>query len=246
MKNTSSVSAFSLILPFCMAFFAASSIAQTSYEQFIVLARTEADAQRYTTAIAASEKAIAIDPAKWDAYAIRGVAQQQQHDYAAAIISFSQAIAFAPADKKAALQRLLEETVATKTVGTAAPQTPTPQPQAAAPTDFVDIDAYVFEHVSYDKNGQYNGKPVANIEVVARRLDVPQTSTTRTESNGEFRFFHLPAGQYLFEARANGKRYGPQNNGNCCGFGGGTVDLRIFTKEHSGLPAFSFALELPY
>ncbi len=83
-----------------------------AYDELIALGRTEIDGKLYADAISTSQKAITIDPARWDAYAIRGLAQEQLRDYPAAIISFSQANAFAPADRKATLQRLLEEVVA--------------------------------------------------------------------------------------------------------------------------------------
>ncbi len=216
-------------------------MAQMNYDQLLATARAETDARRYRSAVTASEKAIAMDPARWDAYAIRGVAQQQL-DYAAAIISFSQAIALAPTDKKVTLQRLLEETVAAKTAGSAVAMTPAPQPQAAAAASFVEIRGYVLDHATFGRDGEYNGKRVAGADVVARRLDVPQTFTARTESNGEFRIFHLPVGEYTFEAHANGKHYVPQVGG---GFRNGITNLRLFTKEYSGLSEFIFALELP-
>lgn len=84
--------------------------AQTAdYNSVVAQARTDLSAGHNEQALAGSQKAIGIDPSRWEAYLVAGSALENQKQFDPAIANYTKALERAPEPKKAGVRELLEQ-----------------------------------------------------------------------------------------------------------------------------------------
>jgi tetratricopeptide (TPR) repeat protein len=85
-------------------------LAQTAdYTSLVAQAKSDLSAGRNTEALAGSQKAIGIDPSRWEAYLIAGSALENQKQFDPAIDNYTKALERAPEAKKAGARSVLEQ-----------------------------------------------------------------------------------------------------------------------------------------
>ena len=80
-----------------------------SYSTLVAQAKSALSDGNNEQALAESQKAIKMDPSRWEAYLIAGGALQGQKQYKKAVDAYTKALDRAPEPKKAAVQNLLEQ-----------------------------------------------------------------------------------------------------------------------------------------
>jgi hypothetical protein len=108
-------------------------LAQTAdYNKVIAQAKAELAAGHNAEALAGGQKAIQMDPSRWEAYLIGGSALQTQKQFDAAMDNYTKALERAPEAKKAAVRDLLEQ--CKKLSAASSPSASAPATAAQSPT----------------------------------------------------------------------------------------------------------------
>jgi hypothetical protein len=110
--------------------------AQTAYDTLVKQGNAQLQAGNATSALASGQKAIAADPARWEAYTVTGGALMNLKRYDEALGQLSNALSRAPATKQAALQALIKKcALATaQTPASGLPTTTAPPPPSTSVT----------------------------------------------------------------------------------------------------------------
>jgi hypothetical protein len=86
----------------------------TDYDKLLAQAKSELSAGQNGQALADAKKAIGLKADRWDAHMIAGYALESEKHYDDAIDEFTSALEYAPADKKAAAKKFLEQCIKEK------------------------------------------------------------------------------------------------------------------------------------
>jgi tetratricopeptide (TPR) repeat protein len=107
-------------------------LAQTAdYNSALAQAKADLSAGHNAEALAGSQKAIGIDPSRWEAYLVAGSALENQKQFDPAIDNYTKALERAPEAKKAGVRDLLEQC---KKLTAASPGVSAPALTAQSPT----------------------------------------------------------------------------------------------------------------
>jgi tetratricopeptide (TPR) repeat protein len=139
-----------------------------TYDNVIAQAKADLSAGRNDQALAGSQKAIGIDPSRWEVYLIAGSALENQKQFDAAIDNYSKALERAPEAKKAGVRSVLEQ--CKKLSAASGPKVSTPAATAEGPTFKETLEwlisrnaqeGYTYTAVSYFPNGGHSDPDTA-------------------------------------------------------------------------------------
>jgi hypothetical protein len=110
-------------------------LSQTAdYNDVLVQARADLTAGHNEQALAGSQKAIGIDPSRWEAYLVAGSALENQKQFDPAIDNYSKALERVPGLKKAGVRSVLEQCMREKLTSTPSAEAKAPAATAQSPT----------------------------------------------------------------------------------------------------------------
>jgi hypothetical protein len=117
-------------------------LAQTAdYNAVVAQAKADLSAGHNEQALAGGQKAIGIDPSRWEAYLVAGLALENQKLLDLAVDSYSKALERAPEPKKAGVRGLLEQCTREKLS-----EASSPSPSAEGPS-YKDTVQWIQEHI---------------------------------------------------------------------------------------------------
>jgi len=108
-----------------------------AYDTLLQQGRAQLQAQANDQALAAGQKAVALDPARWEAYAVTGGALMNLKRYDEAVDALSKAIDHAPPDKQPALRDLRKQCFQAESGKPATVPQAAPQPAATSQAEVV-------------------------------------------------------------------------------------------------------------
>ena len=163
-------------------------LAQTAdYNKVIAQAKADLAAGHNAEALAGSQKAIEIDPSRWEAYLVAGGALENQKQFDLAVPNYSRALERAPEAKKSGVRDLIEH--CKKLSATSNPLV------SANPSVATVLQGFVRD----SERRPVPGAPVS--------LDGKEgTLTARTDQTGAYRFYasEVRPGTYSLSVKMNG------------------------------------------